>query len=57
MPEDVVFLAIWKDEEKTVVIEYIPRREGRIEIVSIDIQYRPVSAWEQREAERQKPEP
>ena len=55
-----VFLAIWADDEKRIVIECKPLVDfdeallfiQGIEIVSVDIQPRPRCAWEIRQAER-----
>ena len=53
-----IYIAIFKDDEKTVVIEYqpahysMPAPANAIEILSIDIQYRPRCPWEIRETER-----
>ena len=53
-----IYLAIWKDDEKTVVIEYQPAHysgpapANAIEILSIDIQYKPRSPFQIRETER-----
>jgi len=49
------YVAIFKDKNKTVVIEYRPLYDiqaGAIEILSIDIQARPVSPFEQRKHRR-----
>jgi len=54
----MIYLAIWKDDEKTVVIEYQPAHysgpapANAIEILSIDIQYKPRSPFQIRETER-----
>lgn len=53
---DVIHLALWKDEQKSVLIHYKPMREGRIEIISIDIEYRPRCPWQIRQAERREHE-
>ncbi|NWG33530.1 MAG: hypothetical protein HXY42_03735 [Chloroflexi bacterium] len=55
-----VYVAIFQDEEKRVVIEFQPllnspefeRFFDGIEIASMDIQYRPRSPWEVRQQER-----
>lgn len=55
-----VYLAIFEDEQKRVVIEFQPllnspefeRFFDGIEIASLDIQYRPRSPWEIRQQER-----
>lgn len=55
-----VYLAIFQDEKKTVVIEFQPLLDSPeferffegIEIASVDIQHRPRSPWEQRDQER-----
>ncbi|NUQ86498.1 MAG: hypothetical protein HUU11_17480 [Anaerolineales bacterium] len=57
-----VYLAIFEDEQKRVVIEFQPllnspdfeRFFDGIEIASIDIQNRPRSPWEIRQQERRK---
>ena len=54
------YVAIWQDDEKTVVIEYRPCYErelikiGAVEILSVDIQYRPRSPFQERMEDRQK---
>lgn len=50
-----VFLVIYKAEKFTAEIEYIPLENGVIEIVSFYIQPRPVSPFQERQAERRKP--
>ena len=52
MTNETVFLAIYKTQKQTVVIEYLPMNNGLIEIISVDIQARPVSPFEQREQSR-----
>lgn len=51
---DTIYLAIHKNAEKTVVIEYAPLAEGAIEIVSVSIYPRPRSPFELREEDRRK---
>lgn len=45
---DTIYLAIHKDADKTVVIEYTPLADGAIEIVSVSISPRPRSLFEAR---------
>lgn len=54
MPE-TVYLSIFKDADKTVVIEYAPLADGAIEIVSVDIRQRSYSHFQIRQRERRKP--
>lgn len=50
----MTFLIVYKDAEKTVVIEYQPNADGLIDVLSIDIQPRPHSQFELREQDRRK---
>ena len=54
MAETVVYIAIFKSEKMSVTIEYLPLAGGAIEIVSCDLQERPMSAWQERELDRRK---
>jgi hypothetical protein len=51
---ETIYQAIYKTEKYTVVIVYVPLAGGggAIEIVSVDLQPRPVSQFEERERTR-----
>ena len=51
---ETVYLAIYKTQTLTVSIEYVPRADGTIEIVSVDVQQQPLTPWYERELERRK---
>jgi hypothetical protein len=44
-----IYLAIYQDNEKSITIEYVPLGEGCIEIISVDVQPRHRSRFEQRQ--------
>ena len=49
---ETIYLAILKERDRTVIVEYRPLADGYIDILSIDILARPRSEWERRQENR-----
>ena len=49
---ETIYQAIYKTSEYTLTIVYKPLADGAIEIISVDIQKAPVTAWQEREKTR-----
>lgn len=52
MATETIFIALFKNENSTLQVEYVPLENGAIEIVSFAIVDRPKSRFEQRKAKR-----
>ena len=52
MVQKTGYLVVYENKEYKLLIEYLPLPNGGIDVLHVDIEPRPQSQWQQREAER-----